>query len=40
MSLPEGVAAVYDRDYVVTKVLKPRGLADEETATEEEDEDE
>jgi large subunit ribosomal protein L25 len=40
MSLPEGVAAVYDRDYVVTKVLKPRGEAEEETAAEAEDEDE
>lgn len=27
LGLPEGVEAVYDRDYVVAKVLKPRGGA-------------
>jgi len=32
MSLPDGVTAVFDRDYVVTKVLKPRGRTDEEEA--------
>jgi len=27
LTLPDGVAAVYDRDYVVVKVIKPRGVA-------------
>lgn len=27
LELPEGVEAVFDRDYVVAKVLKPRGVA-------------
>jgi large subunit ribosomal protein L25 len=30
MVLPGGVSAIYDRDYMVTKVLKPRGKDDEE----------
>jgi len=31
LDLPEGVEAVYDRDYVVAKVLKPRGGTEEKT---------
>ncbi len=30
LDLPEGVEAIYDRDYVVAKVLKPRGKKKEE----------
>lgn len=30
LELPEGVTAVYDRDYVVVKVVKPRGRTTEE----------
>jgi len=30
IELPDGVAAVFDRDYVVTKVLKPRGEVGED----------
>lgn len=30
MKLPEGVRAIYDRDYVVVKVQKPRGRLDED----------
>lgn len=32
MALPDGVEAIYDRDYVVTKVLKPRGKQETEGA--------
>ena len=33
LNLPEGVTAVYDRDFVVVKVIRPRGAA-AETETE------
>ena len=29
LALPEGTKAIFDRDYVVVKVVKPRGRADE-----------
>lgn len=30
LTLPEGVSAVYDRDFVVVKVIRPRGAVEEE----------
>jgi large subunit ribosomal protein L25 len=33
LALPEGVAAVFDRDFVVVKVVKPRGRKAEGAAT-------
>ncbi len=40
LSLPDDVSVVYDRDFVVVKVLKPRGGSDEVAETEEEAESE
>ena len=39
MPLPAGVKAIYERDYVVTKVLKPRGLGEDEGAPGEAEEE-